>query len=67
MSKSNQRQKKIACPPIGALMRYRDRIVRVVAEASGQRAMIESVGANGQKLRSTVKWINLVALSDQLF
>lgn len=32
-----------ACPPIGALMCYGERIVRVIAEASGQRVIIESV------------------------
>ena len=48
-------------------MRYRDRTVRVVAEASGQRAVIESVDAHGRPFRSVVKWANLAALNDQLF
>ncbi|WP_279634516.1 hypothetical protein [Paraburkholderia steynii] len=39
MRKENARRigrKVPACPPIGALMRYGERIVRVIAEASGQ-------------------------------
>lgn len=55
------------CPPIGALMRYRDRMVRVVAEASGQRAVIESILEDGRRLRSVVKWANLANPGDQLF
>ncbi len=56
-----------ACPPIGALMRYGERIVRVIAEASGQRVIIESVNEDGLAFRSTVKWLSLSALDDQLF
>ncbi|TCG03554.1 hypothetical protein BZM27_47520 [Paraburkholderia steynii] len=56
-----------ACPPIGALVRYRERIVRVIAEASGQRVIIESVNEDGRAFRSTVKWISLSPLHDQLF
>ncbi|WP_337689765.1 hypothetical protein [Mycetohabitans sp. B46] len=48
-------------------MRYRQRIVRVVAEARGQRAMIESIDETGRTLTSTVKWINLSSLDRQLF
>ena len=55
------------CPPIGALMRYADRTVRVVAEASGQRVIIESVGEAGRTFRSAVKSASLSALHDQLF
>ena len=63
-----RKRKKPVCPPIGALMRYRDRTVRVVvAEASGQRAVIESVDVNGRPFRSVVKWANLASLNDQLF
>ena len=40
---------------------------RVIAEASGQRVIIESVNADGRAFRSTVKWISLSALHDQLF
>ncbi|WP_323073541.1 hypothetical protein IHE33_12905 (plasmid) [Mycetohabitans endofungorum] len=67
MPKPVKRRKNIECPPIGALMRYRQRIVRVVAEARGQRAMIESIDETGRTLRSTVKWINLSGLGQQLF
>lgn len=56
-----------ACPPIGALMRYGERTVRVIAEASGQRVIIESVNEDALSFRSTVKWISLTALHDQLF
>lgn len=56
-----------ACPAIGALMRYRDRVVRVLAEARGQRVMIESIDPNGRTFVSTVKWASLVAIQDQLF
>jgi len=55
------------CPDIGALMRYGDRVVRVLAEARGRRVMIESVDGDGQTFVSTVKWVNLQALSEQLF
>jgi hypothetical protein len=54
-------------PEIGVLMRYRDRVVRVLAEARGQRAMIESVDDEGRTYVSTVKWGNLAGLSKQLF
>ncbi|AXF19013.1 hypothetical protein CUJ87_32465 (plasmid) [Paraburkholderia caledonica] len=37
--------------------------VRVVADASGRRAIVESVDEHRRKLRSTVKWINLVSLT----
>lgn len=62
-----RRQLKPSCPPIGALMSYRERIVRVLAEACGQRVMIESVDGNGRTFVSTVKWTSLVGISDQLF
>ena len=61
------RRKAPACPPIGALMCYGERTVRVVAEASGQRVIIESVDEEGRTFRSTVKWANLAHLHDQLF
>jgi hypothetical protein len=48
-------------------MHYDERVVRVVAEARGQRVIIESRDEDGQVFRSTVKWSNLVALSAQLF
>jgi hypothetical protein len=43
-------------------MRYRERIVRVVGEASGQRALIESLDASGRMFRRAVKWANLLDL-----
>ena len=55
------------CPPIGALMCYGERTVRVVAEASGQRVIIESVDEAGRPFRSTVKWASLTGLDGQLF
>lgn len=61
------RRKAPACPPIGALMRYGERTVRVIAEASGQRVIIESVDEDGRTFRSTVKWANLARLAGQLF
>ena len=61
------RRKAPACPPIGALMRYGERTVRVIAEASGQRVIIESVDEDGRTFRSTVKWANLVELGAGLF
>jgi hypothetical protein len=67
MNPTARKRKKAVCPPIGALMRYRDRIVRVIAEACGQRAVIESIDAHGRAFRSVVKWANLAGLNDQLF
>jgi hypothetical protein len=49
-----------------ALMRYGTRTVRVGAEASGQRVVIESVREDGQVFRSTVKWASLAPLDDGL-
>jgi hypothetical protein len=60
-------RKAPACPAIGALMRYGERTVRVIAEASGQRVIIESVDDDGRTFRSTVKWASLTGLHDQLF
>ena len=48
-------------------MRYGERTVRVIAEASGQRVIIESVDEDGRTFRSTVKWANLVCPEEQLF
>ncbi|MEX3936350.1 hypothetical protein AB4Y32_31980 [Paraburkholderia phymatum] len=62
-----RRRQAPACPPIGALMRYSERTVRVIAEASGQRVIIESVDEDGRTFRSVVKWSNLIALEGQLF
>jgi hypothetical protein len=67
MTLTVRKRKRAVPPPIGVLMWYRDRIVRVVAEASGQRAVIESVDVYGRPFRSVVKWANLTGLNDQLF
>ena len=71
MEKKRSRIRREAlCPPIGALLRYRTRIVRivrVVAEARGQRAMIESLDTTGGTFVSTVKWNSLRELGAQLF
>ncbi|MEM5340572.1 hypothetical protein [Paraburkholderia azotifigens] len=60
-------RKAPACPPIGALMRYGERAVRAIAEASGQRVIIESVDEDGRTFRSTVKWVNLEEMGQGLF
>ncbi len=60
-------RREISCPTIGALLRYRTRIVRVIAEARGQRAMIESLDTTGRTFVSTVKWVSLRELGNQLF
>ena len=39
----------------------------VLAEARGQRVMIESVDGSGRTFVSTVKWASLVVIQDQLF
>ena len=67
MRRTGPGRRKAACPEIGVLMRYEERVVRVVAEARGQRVIIESVDEDGRAFRSTVKCANLVALPAQLF
>ncbi|MGS0897598.1 hypothetical protein ACVBGC_34640 [Burkholderia stagnalis] len=67
MSRAGRGRQKTACPEIGALMRYDERVVRVVAEARGQRVIIESIDEDGRAFRSAVKWVNLVPLPAQLF
>ncbi|SIT49074.1 conserved hypothetical protein [Paraburkholderia ribeironis] len=57
----------MVCPEIGVLMRYGERVVRVMAEARGQRVIIESLDDDGRAVRSAVKWANLEALPAQLF
>jgi hypothetical protein len=42
------RQAASAFPPIGALMRYGERTARVIAQASGQHVIIESVDEDGR-------------------
>jgi hypothetical protein len=68
MEKRRSRIRRVAlCPRIGALLRYQTRTVRVVAEARGARAMIESLDNTGRAFVSTVKWANLRELDAQLF
>jgi hypothetical protein len=66
MQKERSRIRREA-PPVGALLRYQARIVRVVAEARAQRAMIESLDTTGRRFISTVKWGSLRELGAQLF
>jgi len=42
-----RKRKKAVCPPIGALMRYRDRTVRVVAVTARSKAKKRSVDLGG--------------------
>ncbi|MFM0007084.1 MULTISPECIES: hypothetical protein [Paraburkholderia] len=65
--KHSRTRRQTSCPTIGALLRYRTRIVRVIAEARGQRAMIESLDTAGRTFVSTVKWASLRELGAQLF
>jgi hypothetical protein len=65
--KRSRTRRQPSCPTIGALLRYRTRIVRVIAEARGQRAMIESLDTAGRTFVSTVKWGSLRELRAQLF
>jgi hypothetical protein len=65
--KRSRTGREISCPTIGALLRYRTRIVRVIAEARGRRAMIESLDTTGRTFVSTVKWVSLRELGNQLF
>jgi hypothetical protein len=65
--KRSRIRRKVQCPPIGALLRYQMRTVRVVAEARGQRAMIESLDTTGRTFVSSVKWASLRELGAQLF
>ncbi|NPT57174.1 hypothetical protein [Paraburkholderia elongata] len=57
--KRSRTRRQTSCPTIGALLRYRTRIVRVIAEARGQQAMIESLDTTGRTFVSRVKWGSL--------
>lgn len=48
MSAVKRQRHRPVCPEIGALMRYGVRVVRVVAESSGQRVIVESVNGDGR-------------------
>jgi hypothetical protein len=67
MKKLPGRRRRGVCPPMRALMRYGTRTVRVVAEASGQRVVIESVREDGEVFRRTVKWASRLPPDEGLF
>ena len=60
-------------PPAGTLVTYQGktrattRNVRVVAEASGGRMIVEAIGRRGQPVRLTVKQANLLPKVPDLF
>lgn len=60
-------------PPAGTLATYRGRSrksvrnVRVVAEASAGRMVVEAIGRQGQPVRLTVKQGNLLPMQPDLF
>lgn len=60
-------------PPAGALVTYAGRSrssvrnVRVLAEASGGRMVVEAIGRSGVPVRLTVKQENLLPLQPDLF
>lgn len=65
--KPAKRHANPVCPRIPSLMRYRDRTVRVIAEARGQRVIIESIDDTGRLRKSPVKWTSLEPCGEQLF
>ncbi|MFM0728689.1 hypothetical protein PQQ53_34070 [Paraburkholderia strydomiana] len=65
--KRSRARRQPSCPAIGALLRYRTRTVRVIAEARGQRATIESLDTAGRMFVRTVKWGSQRELGAQLF
>ena len=67
------RAKSAWLPPAGTLATYRGRScrsmrnVRVVAEASAGRMVVEAIGKQGRPVRLTVKQTNLVPMQPDLF
>ncbi|MBS1141491.1 MAG: hypothetical protein H6R13_2944 [Proteobacteria bacterium] len=67
------RPKSAWFPPAGTLVTYRGRTrlstrnVRVVAEASAGRMVVEAIGKQGVPVRLTVKRENLVPMEPDLF
>jgi hypothetical protein len=67
------RAKSAWLPPAGTLATYRGRSrrslrnVRVLAEASAGRMVVEAVGRQGVLVRLTVKQTNLVPMQPDLF
>lgn len=67
------RPKAAWLPPAGSLVTYRGRSrqsmrnVRVVAEASAGRMVVEAIGKQGVPVRLTVKRENLLPMEPDLF
>jgi len=67
------RPKSAWLPPAGTLATYRGRTrkatrnVRVVAEASAGRMVVEAIGKQGVPVRLTVKRENLLPMEPDLF
>jgi hypothetical protein len=67
------REKSAWLPPAGSLATYRGRSrcslrnVRVVAEASAGRMVVEAIGRQGLPVRLTVKQTNLAPMQPDLF
>ncbi|MBK7645699.1 MAG: hypothetical protein IPJ12_00535 [Betaproteobacteria bacterium] len=67
------RAKSAWFPPAGMLVTYRGRTrqsirnVRVVAEASAGRMVVEAIGKQGVPVRLTVKRDNLLPMEPDLF
>ena len=67
------KMQKTWMPPVGALVVYAARSrkltrnVRVVAEASGGRMVVEAIGRQGVCVRLTVKRENLQPMAPDLF
>ena len=68
-----EKTQKSWMPPVGALVVYAARSrkltrnVRVVAEASGGRMVVEAIGRQGVCVRLTVKRENLRPMAPDLF
>ncbi|VVE18164.1 MULTISPECIES: hypothetical protein [Pandoraea] len=54
-------------PEQGSLARYKNRIVRVVGVAQGERSKIQWLTEDGEMRMSAVKWKNLHRMQPQLF
>jgi hypothetical protein len=64
--KRSRTQREFSCPTIGALPRYRTRIVRVMAEARGQTRDDQVLDTTGRTFVSTVRWVSLRKLGNRL-
>jgi hypothetical protein len=64
---SSTRRRTKRKPSGGTLARYRDRIVKILGEAHGQRVMIRSIHPDGRERQTAVKLANLFPLESQLF